>query len=351
MKINSAKVAQIAGVSRSTVSRVVNNYSNVPSETREKILKIIEALGYVPNASARILAGKKSRTIGLFIYGDNSDKNMILDNGLSFGYYLDFINRVLKEVLKMDHQLLVDVINDNTFFKIEALYVNRDIIGGIFIGFKERDKNIQRIINRYSSIVLVDYLLNPNCSNNGVYYVNTENFKGAKEATEYLIKLGKKRVIHISGDRSKLSGKEREKGYIEAIKKFKMTPMVYNGDYSDEKATQIIRDLLEKKIEFDAIFCANDNMSYCVNNVLKENKKENVSIIGFDNLRNTIPLGLMSVASDINSLAKISVELLVNDKKEKQKVTFIKTTLIKGLEEYIKESYLNSIGRENDLYK
>lgn len=341
MKINSTKVAQIAGVSRSTVSRVINNYPNVPSETREKILKVIDELGYIPNTSAQVLAGKKSRTIGLFIYGDNNDKSKILDNGLSFGYYLDFINRVLKESLKLDYQLLVDVINDNNFSKVESLYVNRDIIGGIFIGFKEGDENIQKIIKQHSPIVLVDYLLNPNCENKEVYYINTEDFKGAKEATEHLINLGKKRVIHISGDRCKLSGKEREKGYIEAMKKFGMTPMIYNGNYSDKKATEIIMNLLEKNIEFDGVFCANDNMSYCVNNVLKENGKENIPIIGFDNLRNTIPLGLMSVAPDINSLAKTAVELLQNDKGEKQKVTFIKTTLIKGLKEYIKESYLD----------
>lgn len=341
MKINSTKVAQIAGVSRSTVSRVINNYPNVPSETREKILRVIDELGYIPNSSAQVLAGKKSRTIGLFIYGDNNDKNKILDNGLSFGYYLDFINRVLKEALKLDYQLLVDVINDNNFSKVESLYVNRDIIGGIFIGFKEGDENVQKIIKQHSPIVLVDYLSNPNCENKGVYYINTEDFNGAKEATEHLINLGKKRVIHISGDRYKLSGKEREKGYIEAMKKFGMTPMIYNGNYSDEKATEIILNLLEKKIEFDGVFCANDNMSYCVNNILKENGKDNIPIIGFDNLRNTIPLGLMSVAPDINSLAKAAVELLQDDKGEKQKVTFIKTTLIKGLKEYIKESYLD----------
>ncbi|MGL4787427.1 MAG: hypothetical protein ACRC2Q_11175, partial [Cetobacterium sp.] len=62
----------------------------------------------------------------------------------------------------------------------------------------------------------------------------TEDFNGAKEATEHLIKLGKKRVIHISGDRCKLSGKERENGYLEAMKKFGIAPMFYNGNYSDE---------------------------------------------------------------------------------------------------------------------
>lgn len=65
--MNSSDIAKIAGVSRSTVSRVINNYPNVPEETREKVLRIIEEYDYVPHASARMLAGSKNRVIGLFI--------------------------------------------------------------------------------------------------------------------------------------------------------------------------------------------------------------------------------------------------------------------------------------------
>ncbi|MGL4653492.1 LacI family DNA-binding transcriptional regulator [Cetobacterium sp.] len=341
MKIDSTKVAQLAGVSRSTVSRVVNNYSNVPPETKERVLKAIKELGYIPNSSAQVLAGKKSKTIGLFIYGDNSDKNRILDNGLTFGYYLDFINRVLKESLKLEYQLLVDVVNDDGFYKIESLYSNRSIVGGIFIGFKEEDKNLKKLVERFSPMVLIDYTLNPKCSNEEAYYINTEDFLGAFNATKHLIEIGKRKIVHISGDRDKLSGKERERGYLEAVVSFGIAPIIYNGKYSNEIATEIIKNLIDQKVHFDGIFCANDNMSYCVNHYLKEKGIDDIPIIGFDNLRNTIPLGIMSVAPDINNLARKAVELLVNENRKKIKVTNVKTTLIKDLEEYIKESYLD----------
>ena len=120
-----------------------------------------------------------------------------------------------------------------------------------------------------------------------------------------------------------------------------MIPMVYRGDYSDKKAKEIVQELLAKNVKFDGVFCANDNMSYCVNSILKENGITDIPIVGFDNLRNTIPLGIMSVAPDIRNLAKAAVGLLVDNKMEKSKITFVKTTLIKGLEEYIKESYLD----------
>ena len=341
MKINSTKVAQLAGVSRSTVSRVINNYSNVPPETKEIVLRAIKELGYIPNSSAQVLAGKKSKTIGLFIYGDNSDKNRILDNGLSFGYYLDFINRVLKESLKLEYQLLVDVINDDTFHKIESLYMNRSIVGGVFIGFKDGDKNIENILQKFSPMVLVDYTSNPISSNNEVYYINTDDFTGALLATNHLLEIGKRKIVHISGDKEKLSGKEREKGYLEAVKSFGISPIVYNGDYSDEKAREIMKSILDKDVQFDAVFCANDNMSYCVDEILKEREIKGIPIVGFDNLRNTIPLGIMSVAPDINSLAKLAVELLVVENSEKNRLNFVKTRLIKSLNEYIKESYLD----------
>ena len=65
--MNSTEIAKIAGVSRSTVSRVINNYSNVSEETREKVLRVIKEHEYVPHASARMLAGSQNKVIGLFI--------------------------------------------------------------------------------------------------------------------------------------------------------------------------------------------------------------------------------------------------------------------------------------------
>lgn len=65
--MKSEDIARLAGVSRSTVSRVINNYANVPEETRKKVMKVIEQYQFHPNNSARVLAGKKTNTIGLFI--------------------------------------------------------------------------------------------------------------------------------------------------------------------------------------------------------------------------------------------------------------------------------------------
>ncbi|MBC2851955.1 LacI family DNA-binding transcriptional regulator [Cetobacterium sp. 8H] len=340
MKINSSKVAELAGVSRSTVSRVINNYSNVPEETKEKIMKVIKELGYIPNTNAQVLAGKTNKTIGLFVYGDNSEKRNILDSGLTFGYYLDLINRVLKESLKLEHQLLVDVVNDDSYSKIDSLFINRNIVGAIFIGFKGEDEKLEKLIQKGYLSVLVDYTLNPKVEAENIFYINTEDYEGAKLATDHLIELGKKNIIHISGNTEKLSSKERERGYLEAMNSAQLKPLIYNGNYNQLLAYDEINRILEEKVEFDAVFSANDNMSYGVLKALKEKNIIDIPIVGFDNLRNTIPLGIMSIAPDINKLAKEAVQSLIFQEKEKEKMKFIKTKLIKDLNEYLKESYL-----------
>jgi LacI family transcriptional regulator len=91
--MKSEDIARMAGVSRSTVSRVINNYSNVPDETRRKVMKVIEKYHYSPNSSARALAGKKTDTIGLFIVSiaEKGSSTRVYQNN----YFSPFIEAVI----------------------------------------------------------------------------------------------------------------------------------------------------------------------------------------------------------------------------------------------------------------
>ena len=93
--MNSIDIAKIAGVSRSTVSRVINNYDNVPDETRKKIQQIIKENNYVPHASARMLAGVKNRIIGLFIIDMKKDPNG--KQVTSSSYFTPFTGSVIEK--------------------------------------------------------------------------------------------------------------------------------------------------------------------------------------------------------------------------------------------------------------
>src|SRR5690554_3710481 len=91
--MKSDDIAKLAGVSRSTVSRVINNYPDIPQKTRDKVLKIIEEYQYEPNTSARVLAGKGTNTIGLFVVSlvENNNMNRIYQNN----YFAPFVEAVI----------------------------------------------------------------------------------------------------------------------------------------------------------------------------------------------------------------------------------------------------------------
>ncbi len=108
-------IAKIAGVSRSTVSRVVNNYSNVSKETRENVMKIIKKHGYVPHASARILAGKSNKMIGVFITNikHNSKEFTIFGNT----YFSPLIAAIIDCASILKYNVLVLIIDNNNDFE------------------------------------------------------------------------------------------------------------------------------------------------------------------------------------------------------------------------------------------
>ena len=106
--MKSEEIARIAGVSRSTVSRVINNYSNVPDDTKKRVLEVINKYNYQPNTCARVLAGKKSNTIGLFIVSiaDANNPNRLYNNN----YFTQFVDAVVDCANSKGYYVLVNII-------------------------------------------------------------------------------------------------------------------------------------------------------------------------------------------------------------------------------------------------
>ena len=127
--INSNEIARLAGVSRSTVSRVINNYPNVPPETREKVMKIIEQYNYFPNISAQVLAGKRAKSIGVFLVARGQFSSDILTNLL--------ITSVIEGASDCGYYVVTNIIRDikdsESIKIVKEMFFQRSIDGGIFI--------------------------------------------------------------------------------------------------------------------------------------------------------------------------------------------------------------------------
>ncbi|MBX4262410.1 LacI family transcriptional regulator [Clostridium estertheticum] len=320
--MNSIDIAKIAGVSRSTVSRVINNYDNVPDETRKKIQQIIKENNYVPHASARMLAGVKNRIIGLFIIDMKADTNG--KQVTSSSYFTPFTGSVIENASKMGYNVLVSIVSkQKDYKKVKEIFYNKTVSGGIFIGEKNGEPEIKEIINSGCRVALLDQAVK---SDEEVYnkciIVNADNYYGAYKATNYLIGLGHSSIAHIVGISENLSGIERFNAYKNALTDSGIavkSNLIVKGDFTINGGYNATKKLLQKEIP-TAIFCGNDMMAIGAMQAIEEanlNVPEDISIVGFDDIEvaryinptlTTVRMKLLEMASIATNTLITSIE-------------------------------------------
>ncbi|MDD3839109.1 MAG: LacI family DNA-binding transcriptional regulator [Clostridia bacterium] len=313
--MNASDIAKIAGVSRSTVSRVINNYGNVTEETRKKVIKAIQEYNYVPHFSAQMLAGKTSKIIGLFIVDTKKQSNKMTTSS----YFSPFSNGVIDEASKKGYKVLIAIINNHDEFKgASDLFDNGTISGGIFIGSNNNEKKIKDIIQDGYKVVVLE-------QENGIseftkaIVVNSDSYGGAYDATKYLIQLGHRSIAHISGDERQWTAICKIQGYRKALEDAGISiqeSMIVKGNYTEESGCEATKKLL-KKAKPTAIFIANDSMALGVYEEIRNagfKIPDDISVIGFDDIEvskylnpslTTVRVPLLKMASiATNSLIK-----------------------------------------------
>lgn len=319
--MNSKDIAKIAGVSRTTVSRVINNSANVSEETRERVLEVINKNNYVPDASARKLAGIKSKTIGLFIVDIRSGESEGGGDRVTFSpYYSSFTGSIIDNAAKHGYKVLVDLVSNMSMYEdVKQVFYDKTIVGGIFIGQGNDDPIIEEIIDSGYKVALVDQSLN---SHKAIYkkslIVNSDNFTGAYEAIKYLIKLNHKNIAHITGDMEKFSSVERFQGYKQALLDSNIeikNSLIVKGVFLESSGYNATKKLLSKQ-KPTAIFLGDDIMAIGAMKAIKElglRIPEDISIIGFDDIeiaRHLTPT-LTTLRMKIPEMASIVVNTLI----------------------------------------
>lgn len=284
VEINSIEVARLAGVSRSTVSRVINNYSNVPQKTREKVMKAIKELNYFPNVSAQMLAGKKSRTIGLFMVSSGEIAVDVLTNMM--------IVSVIENASDLNYYVLTyiirDVSDEAAINNVREIFYQRRIDGGIFIGTKQDEPFVDELIAEGFIVGIFDQEHTGTPAPNRIV-ANFNNESGMKQAIAYLLGLGHRQIGLINGDRSRLSGMAKYEGFHGAMRQhgLEIQPdWIIDGDFTEEAGYNAIKELLQRAEQIPtAIIAANDSVAFGAVRALREHGMkvpEHMSIIGFD---------------------------------------------------------------------
>ena len=242
-------VARAAEVSPSTVSRILNGTAVVSADKVKAVEQAISKLGYVPNPVARGLAGGRTLSVGVVtqtldspFYG--SALRGIEAELLAAGYTPLFISGQWNE---RDEQRSISVLRA------------RRVDGIIALDARLSDEALIALARELPVVVTGRSLEAPHLAS-----LRFDNFGGAREATDYLLDLGHRRIAFITGDPEHQDALERQRGYLSALAErgVPVDPkLIIAGDYREHSGTQAVLRLLKQRVDFTAVFAANDQMA------------------------------------------------------------------------------------------
>jgi LacI family transcriptional regulator len=279
--VNLEEVARLAGVSRSTVSRVVNEDSRVSEAVRSRVLEIIRANDYHPNAAARSLASRRTRILGLLIPQAASAI-------FSDPFFPLLIQGAVDACNANDHNLMMLMDSDGDADTSDRLY-NRVIRGrhldGLVIASSVVD---DPIIRRLQASHFPFVLIGRHPRYGEISFVDVDNRAAAQQAVTHLLDHGYQRIATITGMRNMIAAIDRYGGYVTALQEAGLLPdpaLARHGDFSQEGGYQAMQALLPYRP--DAVFVASDMMALGALRALRDASlrvPEDIALMSFDGL-------------------------------------------------------------------
>ncbi|MFB9466864.1 LacI family DNA-binding transcriptional regulator [Streptomyces cinereospinus] len=272
------EVAELAGVSRSVASRVLNNAPHVSRAKREAVERAVLELGYVPNPTARALATRQTGAAALIVSGE--DPSIFADP-----FFAQVIVGATGALEEADlHLMLCLAASDRGRKRVEQLLRSKGADGVMLMALREDDPLAQMAQDADMPVVFGGRPvgLNPR------WFVDVDNAGGAREATEHLIAAGRTRVATICGRLDTEVGRARHRGYRDAMLAAGLEPLPPGeGDFTEPSGADAMAALLERDPGIDGVFAANDNMGAGALRTLRQAGRlvpADVAVIGFDDL-------------------------------------------------------------------
>jgi LacI family transcriptional regulator len=269
-KITIEDVAKAAGVSITTVSRVLNKVPSVASRNRIKVEEAIRKLKYQPNVIAQRLAGGKTNTVALVIPRYP---------GVFHSFYaIEIIRAIGASCERMKLDLLLHLGSKNSQLNWGA------VDGVIFADIIGNESQLNLALTQHMPSVVI----NKKLEDKNVHCIFIDNEQGAFEAVKYLISLGHQSIAHISGDLTTQAAQDRLKGYQWALNERDIkidNNLIFKADYSRSSARKACESIIKMRAKPTAIFVASDDMAMETISVLTEKGikvPQDISIIGFD---------------------------------------------------------------------
>lgn len=309
-KLSIDQVAKLAYVSRSVVSRVLNNHPNVSDEARERVMKVVEEHDYRPSSVARGLATNQSYEIGILA-------PRRCDEALANGFWSLLHLGIFEESIQQGYFVSMSPISTNLEAAIEEHVLDDKRLDGYILLTQEvTDIVVNKLIEREIPLVLVGHgPANPNLNS-----VDVDNFAGAYKATNHLIEQGHTRIGVMLASLKMQESADRLEGYKKALEDAGLPireDYIAIGNYSQKHGFDTMKRWIKEGLDISAVFSTSDTLAMGVLLALhKENISvpEEISLVGFDDLpfaQYTIP-PLTTIQQPICEKGRRAARLLIN---------------------------------------
>nr|WP_245374296.1 LacI family DNA-binding transcriptional regulator [Crossiella equi] len=279
-------VAAVAGVSRATVSRVINDSPRVSPEAREAVHNAVRQLGYVPNKAARTLVTRRTEAIALVL---SEQENKVFDDP----HFATAVRTATEELSTMDTQMVLMLTHDETTHARVLRFLGAGHVDGALMMAPHRNDPLPAAVAELPiPVVFSGKLWQPE---DGLYLVDNDNVGGARMATEHLLGLGRRTVVSITGPVDEKAALDRLAGWQQAVgaDQDEVSRLTACGEFTREGGEQAMRELLARVPDLDAVFAANDLMADGALRVLRAAGRkvpEEIAVVGFDDQPAVAPL-------------------------------------------------------------
>lgn len=305
-KVTIVDVARQSGVSLGTVSRVINNDVHVAPDTREHILKVMQEMGYVANRQARSLRGSKTNVIG------------VLAPDLGTGYIGEIMHGIDNELGLAQLDLMLFTTHRTAIKEVNYVAnLVRGMVDGLLLVLPRNPADYTGTLTRRKfPFVLIDH----QGGGTPCMAVGATNWQGAYQATEYLIKLGHKRIGFITGWKDLGAATDRLAGYKSALRTYHLSEdpqLIYEGTFARLDGYAGASALIDIDNPPTAFFASNDDMAMGVMDAVHNRGlriPEDISIVGFDDIPQAalVRPALTTVRQPLEQMGGVATQMLID---------------------------------------
>ena len=300
-------VAEVAGVTVTTVSRVLNNRGYISEKTRKKVYDAMKQLNYSPNEMARSLLRKKSNLIGLII------------PTVAHPFFSELTNYIEYYAYKLGYKILLcNSYQDSVKEKEYIMMLKSNQVDGIIMA--SHTLEIDEYLNLNLPIVAIDRAFSKS-----IPFITSDNYSGGVLATNLLIDNGCKKLAHISGSLDlETPANNRYKAFLDVVTKRNVENIILETQLGIlENYEKIVYKLFEEHPDIDGIFASSDMIGISVIKVAKELGKEipkDLKIVGYDDITfsSLVSPSLTTIKQPIEQMGELVIQILIDQMEEKE---------------------------------